>query len=828
MKKLFLLLVFISLSSEIIFCQGFFGPDQTVCEDVDHINLPCEVGTGFWTSYDLTYGDGQFEGYAPWSCPWSLDYIPGINDISNGYVEFCLVLYYDDFPFYQYDCVTYIFQKLPNVDAGVDIIIGNNEIVELNATLENYSTIQWTSSGDGNFSDNSVLNPFYTPGDQDISTGLVSLTLTADPIQPCTDIIEDVVEIIIHNSLPPISIKSLGSSSNAYSIIMTRTNQIDIDPYTNSVVFVHRNNETIFGGHSGNLRYDISQDGGVSWYTDQGPINPNSTNGINGARYPQISLFNTSGLKGNLFMNYFAPYVTSSSFNGYVNGSVLLPESTSTEIYDQINAVGEYIPGGLCNGENGTKWNFDVDQSNAHNFNILKGTWNTSVNDFTWEIKAIVEFDFNYIYDWNMSFDFQGENGWVAVLGKYNDANATNPILLGLYKTNDFGNTWIGPIEINPNAFSNIESEILNDYQATYGFDLDIGTDSNGNMHALLNVMAMDTIEIIDETIYNALFDIFSIGENFSAAKIANAQTYQKKMGIAPNENYMNSRPQVSQSVDGSKIFYFWLDSDSSLIHSSENSNPNLFGKALNINDYSYTEIYNFSENTNFAGQIFYSTISPNALQVNNLYKIPVIFTEFSPSQSLIEPVYFHYIDNICFQLNNPTISDQLTLYTGWNLVSFDVIPNPATPEAVFAPLITANSLEMVTGFQNQQGIFFDPAGLPFLNTLQNLVPGEGYWVKVTNAATLSVTGAPISPTFAINLKIGWNLVAYWPVETITPEVAFAPLISLGVLQTVTGYEQGGKFFDPNGPAFLNTLNEIKNGFGYWVKVSEDYNGFGY
>jgi uncharacterized protein (TIGR02145 family) len=172
--------------------------------------------------------------------------------------------------------------------------------------------------------------------------------------------------------------------------------------------------------------------------------------------------------------------------------------------------------------------------------------------------------------------------------------------------------------------------------------------------------------------------------------------------------------------------------------------------------------------------------------------------------------------------------NDILNLLAGWNLISLDVIPTPATPEAVFATLISASNLELVTGFQNQMGVFFDPAGLPFLNTLTGLVPGEGYWVKVTNETTLNVTGEVIPPTFAINIKAGWNLVAYWLDETTTPEAAFADLITAGKLLLVTGYEQGGKFYDPNGLPFLNTLTEIKNGFGYWVKMSGDFNGFSY
>jgi hypothetical protein len=171
--------------------------------------------------------------------------------------------------------------------------------------------------------------------------------------------------------------------------------------------------------------------------------------------------------------------------------------------------------------------------------------------------------------------------------------------------------------------------------------------------------------------------------------------------------------------------------------------------------------------------------------------------------------------------------TDLLTLNAGWNLVSLDVIPETATPEAVFAPLITAGNLEIVTGYE-QGGLIFDPDQLPFLNTLTEIKPGFGYWVKVTNAATLNLTGEAISLDFTFNLKAGWNLVAYWPQQTTTPEAAFDPLITTGILEIVTGYEQGGLIFDPDQLPFLNTLTEIKNGFGYWVKMSEDYEGFSF
>lgn len=172
---------------------------------------------------------------------------------------------------------------------------------------------------------------------------------------------------------------------------------------------------------------------------------------------------------------------------------------------------------------------------------------------------------------------------------------------------------------------------------------------------------------------------------------------------------------------------------------------------------------------------------------------------------------------------------DQLFLSPGWNLISFDVTLDPDTPTDVLESLITNGNLVTATGFQNQQGVFFlPPPAPPYLNTLQHLNDGEGYWVKVTNAATLSVTGDAIPTTFTINLKTGWNLFGYWPEETTTPAIAFASLIDAGILEMVTSYENGGLFFDPDGFPPLNTLTEIKNGLGYWVKVSEDYPGFSF
>jgi hypothetical protein len=47
------------------------------------------------------------------------------------------------------------------------------------ATASGYTSLEWSTSGDGTFNDNTLLNPVYTPGQGDIAGGSVTLTLTA-------------------------------------------------------------------------------------------------------------------------------------------------------------------------------------------------------------------------------------------------------------------------------------------------------------------------------------------------------------------------------------------------------------------------------------------------------------------------------------------------------------------------------------------------------------------------------------------------------------------------------------------------------------------------
>lgn len=81
------------------------------------------------------------------------------------------------------DCAWIDFVILPrdrsmSISAGLDFETCSSEPAQLNGFAENYESIEWTTSGDGTFSDASIMNPTYTAGNQDITNGYAILTLT--------------------------------------------------------------------------------------------------------------------------------------------------------------------------------------------------------------------------------------------------------------------------------------------------------------------------------------------------------------------------------------------------------------------------------------------------------------------------------------------------------------------------------------------------------------------------------------------------------------------------------------------------------------------------
>ena len=106
--------------------------------------------------------------------------------------------------------------------------------------------------------------------------------------------------------------QKIGSSANLFSYRNFGQKQIYIRNDLNTVSFVFRNNPTVSGGgHNGHIRYNISQDRGLTWAVPLtgagiGNINPGQ---VKLARYPNCFLFSNGIGLNNLHFGALAPLI---------------------------------------------------------------------------------------------------------------------------------------------------------------------------------------------------------------------------------------------------------------------------------------------------------------------------------------------------------------------------------------------------------------------------------------------------------------------------------------------------------------------------------------
>lgn len=80
------------------------------------------------------------------------------------------------------DCawLDYISLPAPRImagTAGLDVNICSGNDAQILGYAVNHETVEWTTAGDGTFNDNSIVDPIYTPGTQDIANKSVVLTI---------------------------------------------------------------------------------------------------------------------------------------------------------------------------------------------------------------------------------------------------------------------------------------------------------------------------------------------------------------------------------------------------------------------------------------------------------------------------------------------------------------------------------------------------------------------------------------------------------------------------------------------------------------------------
>lgn len=152
----------------------------------------------------------------------------------------------------------------------------------------------------------------------------------------------------------------------------------------------------------------------------------------------------------------------------------------------------------------------------------------------------------------------------------------------------------------------------------------------------------------------------------------------------------------------------------------------------------------------------------------------------------------------------------EISLHTGWNLVSWNVAYKAEIQETLQDII---EQIDIVLSF-DEGGLTYDP-DLPQFSDLDSLGFHRGYWFRMDDDATLTICGNIIPREEHIVIHRGWNLVSYWP-ETALPTTGALSSIITNVAFAY-GFDNGIEVWTPGGDPF-NTLNQLGPSLGYWIK----------
>ena len=166
-----------------------------------------------------------------------------------------------------------------------------------------------------------------------------------------------------------------------------------------------------------------------------------------------------------------------------------------------------------------------------------------------------------------------------------------------------------------------------------------------------------------------------------------------------------------------------------------------------------------------------------------------------------------YYMTNVeCEEFSSQSID----FNSGWSMVSSHISPSNTDFVLLTAPI----SESMVIAKDN-----FGAAYLPSwdYNGIGNWQDGQGYLVKMSTNELLIIEGTLIIPEEnPISLSVGWNTIAYLPLEPINAEIVFSELTENNILVIAKDYI-GNAFLPAWG---FNGIGELETGKGYQLKVN--------
>ncbi|MDY0286346.1 MAG: T9SS type A sorting domain-containing protein [Bacteroidales bacterium] len=188
------------------YAKDYMATGGSDCGWIDYIVLPPELVTSAYAGDDIVTCDTapvildqaaatyvtsilwETDGSGTFDDPQSLNpqYHPSNDDLASGLVALTLNVTGPELTLSDMLQLT-LNPSVVAVIAG-EASVCSNELYEISGIeAESYTSIMWSTRGDGSFDDPSALRPVYTPGTNDLFTGSVTLSVLLSGYEACGD-----------------------------------------------------------------------------------------------------------------------------------------------------------------------------------------------------------------------------------------------------------------------------------------------------------------------------------------------------------------------------------------------------------------------------------------------------------------------------------------------------------------------------------------------------------------------------------------------------------------------------------------------------------------
>ena len=540
----------------------------------------------------------------------------------------------------------------------------------------------------------------------------------------------------------------IGESSNSYSYLLNPQAQIStvssVGTNGGSMAFVFRENAAACGSSSGNIRYNLSTDGGQTWFASSagcygsGPLNPALTYP---ARFPNAYLFSDGSNSSPAALNIAACAATlsSTSWAGCVfstNNDLTspIPTTNNEDYFPNLSQTGlVYRPTNITQRIAGEFWSAVV---RTDTIDIYKGLWNAANHAIAWNLhqQILMANSINpngYLSGGLITFSPDGTMGYLVGTGDLVGGfdNCANLVVAEFnLATGDFD----VPYEFSVNHFPAIPDWIshwvdaagnpISTQGSVINFSATVDARNFLHVHCLVapsGGAAGNLYSSFGTDLYDFTKDPCG---NWALLHVSPISKAKAEIGSGTNLLTYFSFADISRSPDGNHIIFSWSDTDTTGIGNSASLDaPNLKGRIYYVQNDMISPIVDWtSSDPTWSGTARMPKTAEVALEPSTgTFIVPTTVIRFFGTPNITDPdaaiktTDFYYFSNIQY-----TASQANTAPT-WVL---DCSNLNVTSNIVATPTSNCNSTtaDGTITFNNTQG-----CAAPYLFTLINTLTND-------------------------------------------------------------------------------------------------------